>query len=307
MRKLYLGIDGGQSSTVALIGDENGQVIGEGRAGPCNHVGAGERRAKFFAAVGESVNAAAAQAGIPENFVFSAVCAGFSGGASDKSPLLPELVRAERYVVTHDAHIALVGATGGEPGVIVIAGTGSIAFGRNAAGATARAGGWGYVFGDEGSAFDIVRQALRAILRQEEGWGPPTTLRESLLAATGASCADELLHLCYTDRFPRERAAALAPLVDEAARTGDRVAGEILAAAAQSLAAIAAAVREQLFGSGEPVNLYYSGGVFESLPLRARFTILAEMDGRTRVSAPRHSPAYGALLEANRVSGTLPA
>ncbi len=307
MRKLYLGIDGGQSSTVALIGDESGQVLGQGEAGPCNHVGAAERRAKFLAAVGDSVKAAAAQAGIPQEAVFEAVCAGFSGGTADKSPLLPELVRAEHYLVTHDAHIALVGATAGEPGMIVIAGTGSIAFGRNAKSVTARAGGWGYVFGDEGSAFDIMRQALRALLRHEEGWGPPTMLMEGLLAATGASCADELLHLWYTDRFPRERVAELAPLVDEAARAGDRVAGEILAAAAQSLVTLAAAVRAQLFEAEEPVNLHYAGGVFESLPLRARFSILAEMDGRTRVTEPRHSPAYGALLEAYRVSGTLPA
>jgi len=309
VKRLYLGIDGGQSSTVALIGDETGRVIGEGQGGPCNHVGASERRAKFFSAVGDSIRVAADQAGIknPKDTIFTGVCAGFSGGTADKSPLLPELVKAEHYLITHDAHIALVGATAGGPGIITIAGTGSIAFGRNAEGVTARAGGWGYVFGDEGSAFDIARQALRAILRHEEGWGPASSLLDGMLKATDATCGDELLHLCYTDRFPRERVAALAPLVDEAARNGDPAAAEILSSAAQSLATLAAAVRRQLFADSETVNSHYAGGVFHSEPLLGRFRMLTELDGKTHVLGAQSSPAHGALLEAYRSSGTLSA
>src|SRR5438046_665976 len=112
--RLYLGIDGGQSSTTALIGDETGRVLGEGVAGPCNHVAAPERRAKFTAAVGESLRLAAQQAGVPAQF--TAVCAGFSGGAADKDALTRELIHAERYLISHDAHIALAGATAGGPG-----------------------------------------------------------------------------------------------------------------------------------------------------------------------------------------------
>ena len=307
MVKYYLGIDGGQSSTVALIGDETGRVIGKGQGGPCNHVGAPERREKFFSAVGDSVQAAAAQAGIKKDPMFASVCAGFSGGTADKSPLLPELIRADHYMITHDAHIALVGATAGGPGIITIAGTGSIAYGRNEAGVTARAGGWGYVFGDEGGAFDIVRQSLRALLRHEEGWGSASALLAPILAETGTSCADELLHLCYTDRFPRERAAALAPIVDGAARAGDPVAVEILSGAAQSLATITAAVRRQRFAESEAVNVHHVGGVYESEMLLARFRMLVELDGVTRVSAPQRSAAHGALIEAYRASGKIPA
>jgi N-acetylglucosamine kinase-like BadF-type ATPase len=297
--KLYLGIDGGQSSTVALIGDASGKVLGEGRAGPCNHTGVAERREKFIAAVGGSVTQAAAAAGVEPRF--EAVCAGFSGGAADKDALTRELIRAERYLITHDAAIALAGATAGEPGIIVIAGTGSIAYGCNAAGETARAGGWGYVFGDEGGAFDIVRQALRAVVRNAEGWGPRTSLTDRLLAATSAASANDLLHLFYTAGYPRERVAALAPLVDEAARAGDPVATEILSSAAQSLATIAAAVRRQLFHEDEQAGIRYTGGVFASHPLLARFQMLAELDGSTRVSAPTHSAARGALIEAIRL------
>ena len=154
------------------------------------------------------------------------------------------MIRAERYLITHDAHIALAGATGGEPGIIVIAGTGSMVFGRNAAGVTARAGGWGYVFGDEGGAFDLVRQALRAVLRNEEGWGPPTALREALLEARpGRAMAISCMHRLYTDEYPRDRVAGWAKLIDQAARAGDAVAGDILGSAAQALATMTAAVR----------------------------------------------------------------
>ncbi len=165
-----------------------------------------------------------------------------------------ELVQASRYTITHDAWIALAGATAGEPGVIAIAGTGSMAFGRNREDRTARAGGWGYAFGDEGSAFDLVRQALRAVLRSEEGWGPRTALRELLLESTGATDANALLHLFYTAEYPRQRVASFAPLVDQAAAAGDPVAQDILKHAAQSLATFVAAVRDQLFGPRETVR-----------------------------------------------------
>ena len=296
--KLYLGIDGGQSSTTALIGDESGRVLGEGLAGPCNHVGASERRAKFFSAVGESVRLAAEQAGVPPEF--AAVCAGFSGGSEDKEALSRELIQADRYLITHDAHIALAGATAGDPGIIVIAGTGSIAYGRNAAGTTARAGGWGYIFGDEGGAFDLGRQALRAILRHEEGWGPPTSLRAAFLEATASPSANQLLHRCYTPEFPREIVARFAPLVDQAATAGDPVAYSIIDRGAQELATLAAAVRRQLFEEEESTNVHYVGGTFASELLLTRFKMLLELDGVTSVLPPKLSPAHGALLEARR-------
>lgn len=300
--RLYLGIDGGQSSTTALIGDESGCILGEGRAGPCNHASAGEGRRKFQAAIRESVREASAAAGVRDP-VFASACLGLSGGPDDKEALSRELIRAERYLITHDAHIALAGATGGKPGIIVIAGTGSIAFGRNADGATARAGGWGYIFGDEGSAFDLIRQAMRAVLRNEEGWGPPTGLRATLLGASGARDGNQLLHWLYTDEYPRDRVAGWARLVDQAARSGDAVAGEIVRAAAQAVATLAAAVRRQIFQSGEEVDIRYSGGVFECEPLLARFRMLVEMEEGSRVSAPQHRADEGALLEAYRLGG----
>jgi len=301
--KLYIGIDGGQSSTTALIGDQTGRTLGIGPAGPCNHAAAGEGRRKFVAAMTDSLKQAAASAGLTGSLEFEAACLGLSGGPDDKEALARQIIQAERYLITHDAHIALAGATGGAPGIIAIAGTGSMVFGKNAAGVTARAGGWGYVFGDEGGAFDLVRQALRAVLRNEEGWGPRTALREALLDATGTRDANQLLHRFYTDEYPRDRIAGWAKLIDDAARAGDAVASDILGSAAQALAIMIAAVRGQLFRSGEQVDVRYSGGVFGSDPLLARFRMLVELEEGTRVSAARQSPAEGALLEAYRIAG----
>src|SRR5450755_1457153 len=157
--RLFLGVDGGQSGTEALIGDETGRVIGAGSGGPCNHAGIGEGRQKLVRAVNESVGTACAQAGLDPGAVrFAAACFGMSGGPEDKRAILREILAADVLVVSDDAVIALTGATGGEPGIITIAGTGSIAFGRHADGRTARTGGWGYIFGDEGGGFDITRQ-----------------------------------------------------------------------------------------------------------------------------------------------------
>lgn len=302
---LYLGVDGGQSSTTALIGDANGRVIGHGSGGPCNHVQASEGRPKFIGAMDACLRAACYQAGLDPSAVrFRAACLGFSGGPSDKEDILREILRTGRMFVTDDALIALSGATEGAPGIIVIAGTGSIAFGRNAAGRTARAGGWGYAFGDEGGGFDLTRQALRAALRFEEGWGPATALHRMLLDQTGARDANDLLHRFYTEAYPRSQIAALSKLVDQAASEGDGIAMDLLADAAAALASIAEGVRQQLFPEiADHVAVAPVGGVFRSVRLLGEFRRALEATGRVRVIAPALGPAAGALIEAYRLAG----
>lgn len=304
MPALYLGIDGGQSSTKALIADELGRIIGNGTGGPCNHVSGPERREKFFAAINSCVDEACQRAGLDASSVhFAAACLGFSGGAADKEVYVREAIRSAQYKVTHDAEIALSGATEGQPGIIVIAGTGSMAFGRNAAGRSARAGGWGYIFGDEGGAFDIVRQALRAALKYEEGWGPETNLRERLLSETGAPNANDLMHRFYTDEFPRDRIAILAPLVADAAIGGDRAAKMIIRTAAAQLASLARGVHDSLFQKAESVPVCYIGGVFRSDPLRINFSVDVHRYFGCIAASPRYRPAAGAVLEALRLDG----
>jgi len=294
----FLGVDGGQSSTLALIGDGEGRVVGRGVAGPCNHVSAAESRAKFLGALTGAVNAACQQAGLPDAPQFMAACLGFSGGPQDKEALTREALRATKLIITGDAMIALSGALAGDPGAITIAGTGSIAYARNKHGEVARAGGWGYVFGDEGGGFDISRQALRVALRFEEGWGPSTVLHGMLLASFNAKSANELMHRFYTTEFSRPVIAKFAEQVDEAANQGDAEAVRILHQAAGDLAKIANSVCLRLFGI-EDVAVAYVGGVFRSRLLLHRFREAVE----NRVVAPRFGPAAGALIEAYRAGG----
>jgi N-acetylglucosamine kinase-like BadF-type ATPase len=306
--KLFLGVDGGQSGTTAVIGDETGRVLGTGEAGPCNHAAASEGRAKLERAIRGSVGDACRQAGLNlASITFEAACFGLSGGPEDRIEVLGSIIRSPRpLIVTTDAVVALAGATPEGRGIIVIAGTGSIAYGRNAEGRTARAGGWGYIFGDEGGAFDIGRQALRAALRMEEGWGPPTRLRELLVEAVGARDANDVLHRFYGTDWPRSRVATLAPLVERAAVEGDPVAAEIIGSAGQELAILAASVRGQLWKPGDGVAVAYIGGVFQSELLLERFRMLVELDGCTKCGPPLHGPAEGALLDAYRAAGLKP-
>ncbi len=287
--RLFLGVDGGQSGTVALIGDETGRVVGIGRGPACRYQGGVEE------AVQQAVTAAGAA-----GHTFEAACFGLSGNAE---VAVHALVKSAHFLVTHDAAVALYGALAGQPGVIAIAGTGSIAFGRDASGRPARVGGWGYLFGDEGGAFDLVRAALRAALRYEEGWGPPTTLRELLLHEIKAEAVHELMHRFYRPEYPRERIASFAPLVDQAAAAGDPVAQEILETAAQSLATIVGVVRGQLFEPACDVRVSYAGGVFRSPAVLARFRTLVELEVGNWVAAPLYGPAAGALIEAYRAAG----
>jgi N-acetylglucosamine kinase-like BadF-type ATPase len=299
--RLFLGVDGGQSGTTAAIGDESGRVLGTGEAGPCNHAGEHEGRARLERAVSESVAAACAAAKLdPASMQFAAACFGMSGGPSGKREILAGILHAGRFIVTTDAAIALAGATESGQGIVVIAGTGSIAFGRNSERRTARAGGWGYLFGDEGGAFDIVRQSVRAALRMEEGWGPATSLRKAILDATGAPDADSAMHLLYNSEWPRSRVAQLAPLVDEAASHGDSIALGIINDAAMQLSMLASAVRTRLWDRGAEIEISYIGGVFSSHRLLERFRLLVELEDGVRCVAPLRTPAEGALREAIR-------
>ncbi len=306
MPQFFLGVDGGQSSTVALIGDERGVVLGYGAGGPSNHVQGPGGKEKLRKAVTLSVSAAwnnSPYAGGKKFPAFESAFLGMTGGAADKVSMIRDLVPARRLEVSHDAITALIGATEGRPGIIVIAGTGSIAFGMNARGQTARAGGWGYVFGDLGSAFDLARRALQAALRQEEGWGPPTHLHGRILAFSGAKDANEALHKWYTLEFPRDRVASFSRHVDEAAAAGDRVAREILRSGALELSQLIDRVRRHLFRAREEALVSYIGGVFKSRFVQQRFRRLVQQQGANRVAPPTLGPAAGALLAAYRNVG----
>ncbi len=303
---LFLGVDGGQSSTTALIADAAGRVLGRGSDGPCNHVqSAVEGREKFIRVIGGCVRAAAREAGMAEEMPgFRAACLGFSGGPADKLDILREMLRVDELLVTTDAAIALAGACGGGAGIITIAGTGHISMGRGADGRLARAGGWGYLFGDEGGGFWTACEAVRAAMRVHENWGVPSTLHARLLDATGHTDANAMMHAMYTADWPRKRLAALSRIVDEEAENGDTEACGILIRGAAELLKISVIVRRNLFRDDEPARLSPIGSMWKSRILRENFVSLWTGENRLNTfAAAALAPAAGALLEAFRISG----
>jgi N-acetylmuramic acid 6-phosphate etherase len=259
--ELYLGIDGGGTHTVALLAGRGGTVLGRGTAGPSNRQAVGTGRA--LAALDEAVSAAFTATGRPRVPVASA-CLGLAGADRPEDQAVirewAERVRlAGQVEVTSDAAILLAAGTPEGWGLVLIAGTGSIAFGRAADGRRARAGGWGYLLGDEGSAYALVLSALQAVARAADGRAPSTSLTERLLARLGVSQPQGLIAAVYRSGRDRADLAALAPLVVEAAED-DAVAAQIVEEEARELAQAGAAVARQLGWSG-PVPVALAGGL----------------------------------------------
>jgi N-acetylglucosamine kinase-like BadF-type ATPase len=199
--------------------------------------------------------------------------------------------------VENDALIALIAGAPDRQGVVVVAGTGSIAFGVDASGATARAGGWGHILADEGSAYWLGHAALRKGIRAADGRGPANSFGERVSRKLGLEVPVGLIAWFYDQHNSRYRVAELAELVEEAASEGDTEAEELLDEAALHLARAARAVAGQLtFPSAYPVVL--SGGAFRACPsLEQRIARHLNLDAAS-VTPLRGEPARGAVLAA---------
>ena len=298
--RFVAGIDGGGTKTRCLVADGSGRVLGEGLAGPSNYQVVGLPGA--VASLSEAVTRALAAAGVGPG-ALAGVCAGLAGVGrpEDKAALAGALafLAPARVLVVEDARIALAGALAGGPGTVVIAGTGSIAYGVDGAGQTVRAGGWGWVLGDEGSGFDIGRRALAAALAAQDGTGPATALGQLICAAWELERLDQLVRRVYADvAAARPEIAGLVPVVVAAAEAGDAVASALLAQAGHDLGALAAAVLRRLdLPPGVPPVAAVTGGVLSGVPaVRAAMAgaLTLQVPGAALID-PRESPAEGAI------------
>jgi N-acetylglucosamine kinase-like BadF-type ATPase len=258
---MLIGIDGGGTHTVALLADAVGTILGRGEAGPSNLSAVGPEKA--LAGLGVAIEAAFAAAGIPKQTV-QAACLGLAGAdrAGEQTILRQWADRvhlAESLELTNDAALVIAAGTPDNWGLALIAGTGSIAIGRTLDGRTARAGGWGYLFGDEGSGYRLVLSALEAVAQAADGRGPATSLTEAFLTRLQLQRPQELIPAIYRGGWDRTALAALAPLVFGQADDGDAVAKRIMGDAAKQLATSAAAAAHQL-GWTEVVPLALAGG-----------------------------------------------
>jgi glucosamine kinase len=303
-----LGVDGGGSKTHAVLVDGSGRIRGEGEAGSSNHLVTGLPSAvrNLRLAVAAAVLSAGCEPPVDAAWIGVAGLDGQNGIAGWESYLARGDPLASSIYLGNDADL-LLSALAEAVGVVLIAGTGSHALGRDATGATARSSGWGHLIGDEGSGFDIGRQALQATMRAADGRGPQTLLLERCLEAFGVNRAEGLLPHVYR-RFEKARIARLSQVVLAAAREGDAVAREIVARAARELALAALAVMRRLsFGEG-PVPLALGGGLLvheRAYRMRVLRTLRRQRALRPVVVVER--PAMSAARAARRLAAFQPA
>lgn len=306
----FLGVDGGASKTAALVTDEHGKPLGDGTAGPSNHLRVGIETAARN--IERAVNKALVAADVASREINWAYC-GIAG--ADHPAHRQEVVDSlnvffprGNFTVDNDARIALTGSIGFGPGVVVIAGTGSVAYGRNSDGAEARAGGWGPIIGDEGSAFGIARVAMAAIVRAFDGRGPATQLVD-LLREEYKIAPPELPRFVYAPTTHHDDIARFTKVVIDAARAEDAVALSILRDAGRELALAAVAVARRVHLLDQPFPVSYTGGAFNAgdFLLDPMRDALHEDAPSATIVAPMRKPVEGAAMMALRTAEQPPA
>jgi N-acetylglucosamine kinase-like BadF-type ATPase len=290
-----LGIDAGGTKTVCLLADERGEVLSESRGPGANLQESGELGV-------EKVLHQVMESALGDRERPTAICLGIAGADREEDArvvrsIMRRISPGARVLVVNDALIALVAGAGPTPGIVVMSGTGSIAYGRNGNGTAARAGGWGPIIGDEGSGHWIGRRALAAVAREADGRGPTTRLTADVFRHFGVATAAALVHIVYHREVPRARVATLVPVVQRARDAGDAVATQILERAAEELALAAGSVAARLAMRGTAFPFVLAGGVFRSAPslgtdLERR---LAEVAPRSTVRVLKEEPAVGAV------------
>lgn len=282
-RRAVVGVDGGGTKTLALATEVEGQSPGRGLAGPSN-----------LHAVGFEAACLAIESAILEALAgadLAALCLGLAGAGR---PAEREQFRAWAQIkypgiplkVLSDAEILLASGASSGPAMALICGTGSIVYGRTAAGELLRAGGWGYLFGDEGSGYALGVAILRAVMQAADGRGQPTLLTGLALARLGLENPPALVQAIYGSQSPRTKIAELADLAGLAATDGDAVAISILKTAASDLAHMAQTVYHQL--GDLPVALTLTGSTI----LRSRY-----LSGLFRQNCDGLGLAFSAVLE----------
>ncbi len=253
----FLGVDGGATKTLAVVVDVDGREHGRGMAGSGNHESVGLERA--LANIKEAVAAAVQMADVA--LPLEAAWIGLAGidRPADREMFLPRFeTLAAQIQVTNDAEL-LLAALPRWVGIALIAGTGSIALGRSITGAVARTGGWGHVLGDEGSGYELGRQALRAAFRASDGRGDPTLLLDLILDSWQLARIEDAMFVAY-QRFDKAEIAGLANLVFVAEQRGDAIARRILRTSLADLTRHVLTLRDVL-GFESAVPLALGGGL----------------------------------------------
>jgi glucosamine kinase len=307
---LLLAVDGGQTATKALVARLDGTVVGAGLGGASDHFhiegGVEKNRVAIHGAIATALESAGAA---PDQVV--AVGLGSTGAPKRgvQNPVIQEIVREvvdpREIVVVPDYVTNLAGASAGGPGVVLIAGGGAIGFGITSDGREAIAGGYGFLLGDEGSAFNVGLKAIAAAARAADLRGEPTALLPIVVEHFGVETIRDITRVVYRAGFHREQISLLSPKVAAAGRDGDAAAIAILNYAGEELALTGLGVIRQLFSADESVDVFMTGGVFSAGehvlgPFRAA---LSRGWPEAEAREPRFPPAVGGLILAAKSLG----
>ncbi len=257
-----LGIDAGGTRTICLLADDRGRVLAEARGSGANLQSAGEGGVQKV--LREVMHEAIGGRSAP-----TAICLGVAGVDRDEDAravrsIMERIGGHARVLVVNDALIALVAGVQDAPGIVIVSGTGSIAYGRNEQNHAARSGGWGHVLADEGSGYWMGLLALRAVVRQADDRDRSTRLTEHVLAHFRVARAPDLIYEVYHKPLAPSAIAALAAYIQPAVDEGDEVAREILDKAAGELVAAAHAVARRLELDHREFPLVLAGGVMRT-------------------------------------------
>jgi N-acetylglucosamine kinase-like BadF-type ATPase len=302
-----LGIDGGGTSTLAWLADAGGDVLGRGRAGPSNAKAVGPAKARE--AIGRAIALAFDDAGLDPSPV-AVACLGLAGfDRPDDREILSGWGKAggwaDRLVLVNDGDLILAAGTPEGWGLGAIAGTGSIAVARTHDGRKARAGGWGPLFSDEGSAYVVVLAALRLILRRADGRSPrpdgDDPLAGRLCAAFGVAEPSAIVSAIYTPEYDRTRIAGLAPIVLSAAKDDPSLVPILLEPAGADLAEMVSAAARTLGWAPGPVPLALAGSFLLGAGDVSRALVEGlRVAGFDAQATPVPDPVRGALVLAGR-------
>ena len=296
--RFVLGVDGGQTSTTAVVMDELGRLRGIGHGGPANHIHEPGGIERIRQSLREAITEACLGAGSRRLNISSAYL-GMTGGSAEMEQVCRPAVPGQLMTLGHDSLIALYSVTLGGPGVVVIGGTGSIGYGRTESGQSATAGGWGYVMGDEGSGYWVAIRALQECTKAADGRRSRTGLTDFLLDHAGAADLWQVHRRIYSGALSRPEIAGFAEAVGRAAAKGERTATAILREAGQELGLLASTVIRKLKVGGKPLQVGYVGGVFRCGPV-----VLAPFAEEVRRAAP-HAELAAAQVPAAVAAGML--
>lgn len=273
MSKLLLAVDGGGTKTIAVITDANGAILGRGKAGASNYQVVGEKMAAK--ALAASIINALNETGLADKdykridkAVFALAGIDTSNDERTVKDIVQKVVRPlsleiPTLLIENDCLSALLGVTQNKPGILLIAGTGSIVFAHDGKGKFVRAGGWGHRVGDEGSGYWIGKEAIRSVLKMYDGREKNTILAKLILEHFRFANLEDLYNWVYSEDYSVDDVSALTLLVEKACKLGDEVSQSILDRAAEELGHLLQTVIQKADIANDEFYLILQGGVLQ--------------------------------------------